>query len=82
MLQLRMTTTRLRMGRMVDLEMISMILKKGRKMLNLVISMMVFKSQHQLPVHHNLFLSFPHFQSWTFQISIRQKRSKQQQSHT
>jgi len=58
-----MTTTRLRMGRMAGLEMISMILKKGRKMLNLAISMMAFRRRHQLRLHLNLYLSFPHFQS-------------------
>jgi hypothetical protein len=51
---------RLRMARKVDLEMTSMISKRGRRMLNLVTLMMVFRRQHQLRLHHNLYLSFPH----------------------
>jgi len=51
------------MGQTASLEMISMILKKGRKMLNLVILMTDFRRQLQLQLHHNLYLSFPHFPS-------------------
>jgi len=51
------------MGQTAVLEMISMILKTERKTLNLVILMMAFRRQHQLHLHHNLYLSFPHFPS-------------------